>query len=82
MADTTEIQNGIAEIVQDIADIDASEVTAEKSFVDDLGIDSLTLVEVAVEAEKRWGVKLPADQLNQLKTVGDVAEYIAKNQQQ
>jgi acyl carrier protein len=82
MADTAEIQTGIAEIVQDIADIDAAEVTPDKSFVDDLDIDSLTMVEVAVEAENRWGVKIPDDQLNQLKTVGDVADYIAKNQPQ
>jgi acyl carrier protein len=82
MADSAEIQTGIAEIVQDIADIDAAEVTPDKSFVDDLDIDSLTMVEVAVEAENRWGVKIPDDQLNQLKTVGDVADYIAKNQPQ
>jgi acyl carrier protein len=82
MADAAEIQTGIAEIVQDIADIDAAEVTPDKSFVDDLDIDSLTMVEVAVEAENRWGVKIPDDQLNQLKTVGDVADYIAKNQPQ
>ncbi|MGQ0575002.1 MAG: phosphopantetheine-binding protein, partial [Pseudonocardia sp.] len=41
MADNTEILSGLAEIVEEVAGIDAAEVTAEKSFVDDLDIDSL-----------------------------------------
>ena len=80
MADAAEIQTGIAEIVQDIADIDAAEVTPDKSFVDDLDIDSLSMVEIAVQAEDRFGVKIPDDQLAQLKTVSDAVDYIAKNQ--
>ena len=78
MADTAEIQTGIAEIVQDIADIDAAEVTPDKSFVDDLDIDSLSMVEIAVQVEDRFGVKVPDDELANLKTVGDAVDYVAK----
>jgi acyl carrier protein len=73
-----EILSGLAEIVEEIAGVDASEVTADKSFVDDLDIDSLSMVEIAVQAEDKFGVKIPDDQLAELKTVGDAVDYIAK----
>ncbi len=80
MADNAEILAGLAEIVKDVVDIDAAEVTADKSFVDDLDIDSLSMVEIAVQAEDKFGVKIPDDQLAELKTVGDAVDYIAKHQ--
>ena len=80
MADNAEILAGLAEIVKDVVDIDTAEVTADKSFVDDLDIDSLSMVEIAVQAEDKFGVKIPDDQLAELKTVGDAVDYIAKHQ--
>ena len=80
MADTAEIQTGLSEIVEEVAGIDAAEVTPEKSFVDDLDIDSLSMVEIAVQAEDKFGVKIPDDRLAELKTVGDAVDYIAQNQ--
>ena len=55
-------------------------MTADKSFVDDLDIDSLSMVEIAVQAEDKFGVKIPDDRLAELKTVGDAVDYIAQNQ--
>ncbi|MDT7636155.1 MAG: acyl carrier protein [Pseudonocardiales bacterium] len=75
-----DILSGLAEIVEEIAGVDAAEVTADKSFVDDLDIDSLSMVEIAVQAEDKFGVKIPDDQLAQLKTVSDAVDYISKNQ--
>ena len=74
-----DIRAGLAEIVEEIAGVDASEVTTDKSFVDDLDIDSLSMVEIAVQAEDKFGVKIPDDQLAELKTVGDAVDYIANN---
>ena len=74
-----DILAGLAEIVEEIAGVDAAEVTSEKSFVDDLDIDSLSMVEIAVQAEDKFGVKIPDDQLAELKTVGDAVDYIAKS---
>jgi acyl carrier protein len=68
MADNNEILSGLAEIVEEVAGIDTAEVTTEKSFVDDLDIDSLSMVEIAVQAEDKFGVKIPDDQLAELKT--------------
>jgi acyl carrier protein len=75
-----EILAGLGEIVEEIAGVPADEVTPSKSFVDDLDIDSLSMVEIAVQAEDKFGVKIPDDQLAELKTVGDAVDYIAKHQ--
>lgn len=74
-----DILSGLAEIVEEIAGVDAAEVSPEKSFVDDLDIDSLSMVEIAVQAEDKFGVKIPDDQLAELKTVSDAVNYIANN---
>ncbi|MEU5695675.1 acyl carrier protein [Actinosynnema sp. NPDC020468] len=74
-----DIQKGLAEIVEEVAGVEAADVTVDKSFVDDLDIDSLSMVEIAVQAEDKFGVKIPDDQLANLKTVGDAVNYIASN---
>ena len=48
-----------------------ADVTAEKSFTDDLDVDSLSMVEIAIAAEDKFGVEIPDDELGNLKTVGD-----------
>lgn len=79
MADKTELLTGLADIVEEVAGVAKDDVTAEKSFVDDLDIDSLSMVEIAVQAEDRFGVKIPDDELANLKTVGDAVDYVAAN---
>ncbi|HVK24806.1 MAG TPA: acyl carrier protein [Actinokineospora sp.] len=74
-----EILEGLAEIVEEVAGVSPDDVTADKSFVDDLDIDSLSMVEIAVQAEDKFGVKIPDDELANLKTVGDAVNYISKN---
>ncbi|MFC6013369.1 meromycolate extension acyl carrier protein AcpM [Nocardia lasii] len=73
-----QIVGGIAEIVEEVTGIDATEVTVEKSFVDDLEIDSLSLVEIAVQLEDRYAVKIPDEDLASLRTVGDAVAYVRK----
>jgi acyl carrier protein len=74
-----EILAGLGEIVEEIAGVPADEVTPGKSFVDDLDIDSLSMVEIAVAAQDKFGVEIPDDQLKDLTTVQDVVTYITKN---
>lgn len=73
-----EIIAGLAEIVEEVTGIEPSEVTPEKSFVDDLDIDSLSMVEIAVQTEDRYGVEIPDDDLAKLRTVQDAVDYIQK----
>ena len=74
-----EILAGLGEIVEEIAGVPADEVTPNKSFVDDLDIDSLSMVEIAVAAQDKFGVEIPDDQLKDLSTVQDVVNFVSKN---
>lgn len=74
-----EVLSGLAEIVNEIAGIPAEDVELDKSFTDDLDVDSLSMVEVVVAAEERFDVKIPDDDVKSLKTVGDAVNYIVAN---
>jgi acyl carrier protein len=80
MATTEEIRAGLAEIVNEVAGIPAEDIQLDKSFTDDLDVDSLSMVEVVVAAEEKFGVKIPDDEVKNLKTVGDAVNYIVKAQ--
>jgi acyl carrier protein len=77
MASDEDIRSGLATILNEVADVQPADVTDDKSFVDDLDVDSLSMVEVAMAAEEKFGVKIPDDELPKLKTVGDAVRYIA-----
>src|ERR1700677_2103840 len=74
-----EILAGLAEIIEEIAGTPADEVTPAANFVDDLDIDSLSMVEIAVAAQDKFGVEIPDEQLKDLKTVQDVVNFVAKS---
>jgi acyl carrier protein len=78
VATQEEIIAGLAEIIEEVTGIEPSEVTIDKSFVDDLDIDSLSMVEIAVQTEDKYGVKIPDEDLASLRTVGDAVSYIQK----
>ena len=75
-----EIVEGLAEIVNEIAGIPTEDVQLDKSFTDDLDVDSLSMVEVVVAAEEKFDVKIPDDEVKNLKTVGDAVAYIERAQ--
>ena len=75
-----EILEGLASIVNEVAGTPVSDITPEKAFVDDLDIDSLSMVEVVMAAEDKFGVSIPDGEVKNLKTVGDAVNYIAANQ--
>lgn len=71
-----EITAGLAEILDEVAGVKAEDVAEAKYFTEDLDIDSLSMVEVVVAAEEKFGVKIPDDEVQNLKTVGDAVSYI------
>jgi acyl carrier protein len=74
-----EIFAGLVKIVEQVTDdIPADQITPDKSFVDDLDIDSLTIVEIASAAEDEFSVRIPDEDLRDLKTVQDVIDYIRR----
>ena len=75
-----EIREGLAEILEEVAGVNPEDAAEDKSFTDDLDVDSLSMVEVVVAAEERFDVKIPDDEVQNLRTVGDAVLYIAKGQ--
>lgn len=71
-----EILTELAGIVEEVTGIPAAEVTPDKSFKEDLEADSLSMVEIAVVALDKFGVKIPDDKLMGLTTVQDVISYV------
>jgi acyl carrier protein len=80
MATTEEIRAELADIVNEVTGIPAEDVQLDKSFTDDLDVDSLSMVEVVVAAEEKFSVRIPDDAVKDLKTVGDAVSYIEKAQ--
>jgi acyl carrier protein len=80
MATTEEIRTELADIVNEVTGIPVEDVQLEKSFTDDLDVDSLSMVEVVVAAEEKFSVRIPDDAVKDLKTVGDAVSYIEKAQ--
>jgi acyl carrier protein len=80
MASTEVIRAELAEIVNEVTGIPADDVQLDKSFTDDLDVDSLSMVEVVVAAEEKFDVRIPDDAVKDLKTVGDAVSYIEKAQ--
>ncbi len=72
----SDILTGLAEILHEVAGVLPENVFADKSFIDDLDVDSLSMVEVVVAAEERFDVRIPDDEVKNLKTVGDAVSYI------
>ena len=72
----SDVLTGLAEIVNEITGIKVDQIVESASFVDDLDVDSLSMVEVAVAAEERFGVRIPDADLAKLKTVGVAVSYI------
>ena len=78
MATTEEIRQQLAELVNDVAGVPVEDVQLDKSFVDDLDVDSLAMVEIIVGCEEKFGVTIPDEDSKNLKTVGDAVAYIER----
>ncbi len=77
MALTQEVVlEGIKEIVVEVAGISADAIAMDKKFTDDLDVDSLSMVEVVVAAEEKFGVKIPDEEVTNMATVGDAVNFI------
>jgi acyl carrier protein len=74
-----EILVGLAEILDEVVGISADRITPETTFANDLDVDSLSMVEIAIAAQDRFGVEIPDDHLADLTTVQDVIDYVRQS---
>ena len=77
MAD--EIFAKVKKIIVEQLSVDEGEVVPEAMFIDDLGADSLDIVELIMALEEEFNMEIPDEEAEKIATVGDVVEYIKKN---
>ena len=75
-----EVLAGLAKLVNDETGVPVESVVFGKSFADDLDIDSISMMTIVVNAEDEFGVKIPDDQVSELKTVDDAVNFIVSAQ--
>jgi acyl carrier protein len=73
-----EILDDIRTALSSAAGVDPAEVNAEKSFTDDLGVDSMTMLDAIVALEDRCGVLIPDDEWARFSTVGDLLAHLQR----
>ncbi|MDE2973569.1 MAG: acyl carrier protein [Gemmatimonadota bacterium] len=77
MSDTAEAR--VKEIIVEELGVEADKVTSEASFVDDLGADSLDTVELVMALEEEFGIDIPDEDAEKMRTVGDAVAYIREH---
>ena len=75
----SETSDRVKKIVVEHLGVEADKVTEEASFIDDLGADSLDIVELVMAFEEEFGVEIPDDAAEKINTVGDANKYIEEN---
>lgn len=75
----SEVQDKVTAIIVDKLGVEASEVSNDASFTNDLGADSLDTVELIMEFEREFNISIPDDQAEKIGTVGQAVEYITNN---
>ncbi len=80
MATREEVIDQVKQILIQQLGVDEAQVTPEAAFQEDLDADSLDLVELIMELEDQFGVKIPDEEAQKIKTVGQAADYIMEHQ--
>ena len=76
MADEKTIEERVKDVIVAQLGVDAAEVKPEASFIDDLGADSLDTVELVMALEEEFGVEIPDEDAEKIKTVGEATKSI------
>jgi acyl carrier protein len=73
-----EILDDVRTVLSSAAGVDPGDVEAEKTFTDDLGVDSMTMLDAIVALEDRFGVLIPDDEWARFSTVGDLVAHLQR----
>ena len=72
-----EIFESVKELVHDSLNVEVARISLDASFIDDLGADSLDIVELVMAIEKHFDIEIPDEDAEQINTVQDAVDYIA-----
>ena len=72
-----EIADKVKEIISQQLDVDMTKIKEEASFIDDLGADSLAIVELVLAFEEQFEIDIPDEDTEKIRTVQDAVKYIA-----
>ncbi len=76
--DRNEMQKKVVDIIANQLGVDKEMVTAEANVVDDLGADSLDVVELVMALEEAFDLEIPDEEAEKIRTVKDILDYLAK----
>jgi acyl carrier protein len=79
VAEKEKVLEKVKEIIVDQLGVEEEEVTLEASFIEDLGADSLDIVELIMALEEEFSLEIPDDEAEKISTVNDAVEYIREN---
>lgn len=79
MGEGRDITAEVKRIITEQLDVDEGEIKAESTFIDDLGADSLGLVELVLAFEEAFEIDIPDEDTEKIRTVQDAVDYIEKN---
>ncbi|HNS97375.1 MAG TPA: acyl carrier protein [Polyangiaceae bacterium] len=79
MADKRDIAAEVTAIIKEQMDVDEKDIKPESTFIDDLGADSLGLVELVLAFEERFEIDIPDEDTEKIRTVQDAIDYIEKH---
>jgi acyl carrier protein len=71
-----EIEAKVKEIISQQLDVDVAQIKPESQFIDDLGADSLAIVELVLAFEEQFDIDIPDEDTEKIRTVGDAVTYI------
>ena len=77
---SADIQEKVTEIIVEQLDVPKGDVEPGKSFTEDLGADSLAIVELVLALEENFDIKIPDEEVDNIRTVGDAINYITARQ--
>jgi len=78
--DVASVEERVIDIVAENLGVNKEQITRQTSFIEDMGADSLDIVELVMELEEEFEITIPDDQAEKIKTVGEAIDYIEREQ--